>query len=446
MDDDEWWSPFVSEDDEFKVELSGKLVILFDILKECEEIGDKVLLFSQSLLSLDLLETMLKHQSDGSHETGSGPKWIRDVDYFRMDGSTGADLRSRYTRLFNDEENFRARLFLISTKAGCLGINLVSANRVVIFDASWNPTHDIQSIFRVYRFGQEKPVYIYRFLAQGTMEEKIYDRQVTKQSLSIRVLDEQQVDRHFTLADLQELYSFEPDGVSKRPTPKVPKDRLLAELILRHKELITYHEHDSLLMSAQEENLSEEDRKAAWLEYEIERKGFLNGLDFGGFAGYNFKFDSARIIEDIQLNYPGLPMEDLRKKFEATIKMLTEAKRKELMKQQQQQQAQMMQRHAQQSQQVQQQMMRMQQAQLIQQQQMLFANQNRMFGKDASGVNQHLANALADMNAGQRRTLDDYPMFQNMVTAMLDRSAAGDGGAAEDSNRSQQNGNVIELD
>merc|ERR1712150_217728 len=203
----------------------SKMVLLMDILKESEQIGDKVLVFSQSILSLNLIEEFLQQQhainlkTNYAHSIPHGGlknylgSWQAGRDYFRMDGSTNMDQRKQWCDYFNMDSNPRSRLFLISTRAGGLGINLVAANRVIIFDASWNPAHDVQSIFRVFRFGQTKPVYIYRFIAKGTMEEKIYDRQVTKQSLSARVVDEHQIERHFTMNELSELYTYKDEPI-----------------------------------------------------------------------------------------------------------------------------------------------------------------------------------------------------------------------------------------
>ncbi|XP_041652895.1 transcriptional regulator ATRX [Cheilinus undulatus] len=284
----DWHKEFVTETDAEILEHSGKMMLLFEILRMAEEVDEKVLVFSQSLISLDLIEDFLELACRAKDEDKISPykgdgKWFRNIDYYRLDGSTNATTRKKWAEEFNDTSNTRGRLFLISTRAGSLGINLVAANRVIIFDASWNPSYDVQSIFRVYRFGQVKTVYVYRFLAQGTMEEKIYDRQVTKQSLSFRVVDQQQIERHFTNSELAELYTFEPDLLddpsekkSKKATPLLPKDPFLAEMLQNNKDqIVCYHEHDSLLDHKEEEALSEEDRKAAWAEYEAEKKGLL---------------------------------------------------------------------------------------------------------------------------------------------------------------------------
>uniref|UniRef100_A0A3Q2UTF1 DNA helicase n=1 Tax=Haplochromis burtoni TaxID=8153 RepID=A0A3Q2UTF1_HAPBU len=279
----DWHKEFVTEADAEILEHSGKIMLLFEILRMAEEVDDK-LVFSQSLISLDLIEDFLELACRAKDEEKISPykegKWFRNIDYYRLDGSTNATTRKKWAEEFNDTSN-TGRLFLISTRAGSLGINLVAANRVIIFDASWNPSYDIQSIFRVYRFGQLKTVYVYRLLAQGTMEEKIYERQVTKQSLSFRVVDQQQIERHFTMNELAELYTFEPDLLddpsekkSKKATPMLPKDPFLAEMLQNNKDqIVCYHEHDSLLDHKEEEALSEEDRKAAWAEYEAEKKG-----------------------------------------------------------------------------------------------------------------------------------------------------------------------------
>lgn len=234
------------------------------------------MVFSQSLYSLDVIEHFLnvideQTQKDPLHSSFTG-SWTQGQDYFRLDGSTPVESRNAFCKHFNSPANPRARLFLISTRAGGLGINLVAANRVIIFDVSWNPSHDIQSIFRVYRFGQTKPCYVYRFLALGTMEEKIYERQVTKQAISKRVIDEQQIDRHYGQTDLQELYKYDLEQDDERILPILPKDRLFAEMLRKYEDMIyKYHEHDTLLENKEEETLGEEERKQAWEEFEMEK-------------------------------------------------------------------------------------------------------------------------------------------------------------------------------
>lgn len=91
--------------------------------------------------------------------------WISGQDYYRLDGKTPKNIRHEMIKRFNSEANRRARVFLISAKAGGQGINLIGANRVIILDTSWNPSNDQQNIFRIFRLGQKKYCYIYRLIA-----------------------------------------------------------------------------------------------------------------------------------------------------------------------------------------------------------------------------------------------------------------------------------------
>ena len=189
------------------LKLGNKIVVFLSLLALSVANGEKMILFSQSLNTLNLIELLLGVDGWGDALRMDLPmeeippetyaslhamkfsNWTLGREYLRIDGSTNT--RQAIIDEFNKQSHFK--LLIISTKAGNMGINLQAASRVVLFDCSWNPAHDLQAIFRAYRYGQQKSVFVYRLVASGTMEEKIHMRQVDKQTLSARVVDAQMV-------------------------------------------------------------------------------------------------------------------------------------------------------------------------------------------------------------------------------------------------------------
>merc|ERR1719412_1409618 len=124
----------------------------------------------------------------------------------KMDGQTSIGSRQSLIEKFN--KNPDVFVFLLTTKVGGLGVNLTGASRVVIFDPDWNPSTDTQARERVWRIGQNKEVTIYRLLVSGTIEEKIYHRQIFKQLLINRVLKDPTQRRFFKSSDLHDLFTL----------------------------------------------------------------------------------------------------------------------------------------------------------------------------------------------------------------------------------------------
>ena len=136
----EWHAAERPQADVEEIEASGKARVFFQLLDAAAKQGERTLLFSQSLFLLDLLEAQL---ADRPRPHGDGYRWKRGRDWLRLDGSTKVAQRMRMVDHFQ-EASSDVRLFLISTRAGNLGINLTAATRVVLFDSSMNPSNDAQ--------------------------------------------------------------------------------------------------------------------------------------------------------------------------------------------------------------------------------------------------------------------------------------------------------------
>ncbi|KZT54882.1 hypothetical protein CALCODRAFT_472835 [Calocera cornea HHB12733] len=179
---------------------SGKLITLVNLLSTLRKSTDeKAIIVSQFTKTLDLIEAICNKM-----------RWSRT----RLDGSTAQDERDRRVTEFNRSDQSSCFVFLLSLKAGGVGLNLVGASRLILLDSSWNPAHDLQAMARIHRDGQKKPVHIYRFLTTGTIDEKIYMRQVIKMGLSNALMagdgdGKSKVDS-FTPAELRDLFRVHP--------------------------------------------------------------------------------------------------------------------------------------------------------------------------------------------------------------------------------------------
>lgn len=171
---------------------SGKMQVVKALLEMWKGFGHKTLLFSQGVQMLNILEDFVRG--------------LDGFNYLRMDGGTNIKDRQTLVDRFNNDPNLH--VFLLTTKVGGLGVNLTGANRVIIFDPDWNPSTDVQARERAWRLGQKKEVTIYRLMTAGTIEEKIYHRQIFKQFLTNKILKDPKQRQTFQMKDLYDLFTL----------------------------------------------------------------------------------------------------------------------------------------------------------------------------------------------------------------------------------------------
>ena len=179
---------------------SGKMIFVDKLLKKMKTENNQVLIFSGFTSMLDILEDYCL---------------FREYKYCRLDGNTELDERERHIEEFTkpDSDKF---IFLISTRAGGLGLNLMSANIVILYDSDWNPQIDLQAMDRAHRIGQTKVVQVFRLIAQNTMEEKMIEKQSMKLKLDSLIIQKGRLaPKHsgFQKEELQDMVNYGADEI-----------------------------------------------------------------------------------------------------------------------------------------------------------------------------------------------------------------------------------------
>jgi len=215
-------------------ENSGKMVLLTKLLPKLRAQGSRVLIFSQMSRMLDILEDYMRLQGHG---------------YCRIDGQTKSEDRDRQMDEFNAPGSPHFA-FLLSTRAGGLGINLYTADVVILYDSDWNPQMDLQAQDRAHRIGQKKQVRVFRFITEGTVEEKIVERAERKLFMDAVVIQQGRLvekDKRLDTGELMHMVKFGADEILRSKGSSITDediDALLAKGEERTKVLSSNIERD----------------------------------------------------------------------------------------------------------------------------------------------------------------------------------------------------------
>jgi SWI/SNF-related matrix-associated actin-dependent regulator of chromatin subfamily A member 5 len=201
---------------EHLVENCGKMVLLDKLLVRLHRTGHRVLLFTQMTRILDILEDYLV---------------MRQFQYCRIDGNTDYEQREERIDAFNAPESEKF-IFLLSTRAGGLGINLQTADVVILYDSDWNPQADLQAQDRAHRIGQKRQVQVFRLVTEHTIEEKVVERAQQKLKLDAMVVQQGRLKDKDKLSrdDLLAAVRFGADKVFKSKDSSITEDDI--DLIL----------------------------------------------------------------------------------------------------------------------------------------------------------------------------------------------------------------------
>ncbi|KAF8817877.1 SWI2/SNF2 ISWI-like SANT, partial [Cardiosporidium cionae] len=199
------------------IENAGKLRLMDKLLQRLMARGSRTLIFSQMTRMIDILEDYCR---------------IRQISYFRIDGNTSGEERDRQIEEFN-APNSPVIAFLLSTRAGGLGINLASADTVILYDSDWNPQVDLQAMDRAHRIGQKYPVNVYRLIQEGTIEELIVEKALLKLQLDSAVIQHGRLtdkQKQLTKSELMMMVQFGADHIFKSGKSDITEEDLDALL------------------------------------------------------------------------------------------------------------------------------------------------------------------------------------------------------------------------